>query len=117
MGSAQKRFLSNASLVRFYLSSEIPYIVVALFCSLILGVVSAIVATLVGPALQVISADKDATFTTTQLVGESYARYLKFVLEQDSFTAGYLLSAVPLVLVGVSLVKALVSLLQWYLWE
>jgi ABC-type multidrug transport system fused ATPase/permease subunit len=117
MGTVGQRFFSNASLVRFYLGREIPYIVVALTCSLILGVVSAIVATLVGPALQVISAAKDATFTTTQLVGESYARYLKFVLEQDSFTAGYLLSVVPLVLVGVSLIKALVSLVQWYLWE
>jgi len=111
------RFFSNASLVRFYLLREIPFIIIALVCSLLLGVVSAIVATLVGPALQIISAARHAEFSTTQLLGADIARYLKLLVADETFTAGYLLSVVPLALVSVSGVKALISLIQWYLWE
>jgi len=117
MGAVVKRFSSNASLVRFYLGPETPFIIIALICAVLLGVVSAIVAALVGPALQIISAARDAEFTTTQLLGESIARYLKWVLADETFTARYLLSVVPLALVAVAGVKALVGLIQWYLWE
>jgi ABC-type multidrug transport system fused ATPase/permease subunit len=117
VGTEGRRFSSNASLVRFYLGPEIPFIIIALVCALLLGVVSAIVAALVGPALQIISAARDAEFTTTQLLGESIAKYLKIVVTDESFSAGYLLSVVPLALISVSVVKALVSLVQWYLWE
>lgn len=112
-----KRFSSNASLVRHYLNPETPSIVVALICSMLLGVVSAIVAALVGPALQIISAARDAEFTTTQLLGADHAEYLKILVTKDTFTAEYLLSIVPMMLIAVSCVKALVSLIQWYLWE
>lgn len=110
-------FSSNAAVVRKYLKPEAAYIAAALCCSALLGVVSAVVAALVGPAIQVITAERSVQFPLQDLIGADIARFLRYFVSKETYTAAELLAVIPAALIVVSLLKALTSLSQWFLWE
>ncbi|MBM4254132.1 MAG: ABC transporter ATP-binding protein [Deltaproteobacteria bacterium] len=107
----------NQALLRHYMRPLAGSLVVALVMALVLGVVSALVAALVGPCVQVITAPADSFLQYRDLFGAWLGPVIAHFMAAPGITAGELLGRVPLLLVGLALLKSLCGIAQWFIWE
>ncbi len=106
------------SLVYRYLQRRLTSLVIATLCTFALGIVSALTFALVGPAWQVLTQPKtDSIITMDQLFNERLGSMVSYVLGRDGFPAQELWTILPLLIAGAAAVRALLTLIQWYLWE
>jgi ATP-binding cassette subfamily B protein len=72
----------------------------------------------VGPAWQVLTQPKsDAIITMDQLFNERLGSMVSWLLQRDGFPAQELWTILPILIAAAAAVRALLTLLQWYLWE
>lgn len=92
---------------------------VAWVCALILGLISSVIASLTGPAMQVLlgSGSGDSMFGVRNLLGDSLGNIYFFLSGRDSLSRNELLTLLPLGLAGLSSLKALFYTVQGFLWE
>ncbi len=108
----QKWFLGQ------YLRAYPIGLVVATILAFILGIISASIAALVGPSLQVLMADNPETpLKIADLFGNKLGAFVRLFVETDSIQARDLLLKLPVLLLILAVVKSLVTLSQWFLWE
>jgi len=106
------------SLVYRYLQRRLTSLVIATLCTFALGIVSALTFALVGPAWQVLTQPKNVeVIRMDQLFNERLGGFVSWVLQRDSFPAQELWTILPLLIAGAATVRALLTLIQWYLWE
>lgn len=85
--------------------------------ALLLALVAAIVTTLIGPAMQVLTASADQPITYLSLLGPRIAPWIEALTHTEGTTAGEMLQVLPLLLLSLAAVRAILTLFQWYLWE
>lgn len=101
-----------------YLQRRLTSLVIATLCTFALGIVSALTFALVGPAWQVLTQPKsDAIITMDQLFNERLGSMVSYVLGRDGFPAQELWAVLPLLIAGAAAVRALLTFIQWFLWE
>lgn len=85
---------------------------------MILGALAASIATLVGPALQVITSPTNTvTLAWSELFGTRLGALVSVLDRSDGISRERLLRILPGLLVGVAGLKALLSSSQWFMWE
>ena len=105
-------------LIYSYLKRRLPSLSLATLCTFLLGFVSTITYALIGPVFGILGKLNDETpVLFTDLFGLNIGNWLGERLQYDSIPGNVLWVLLPVVLVGVSLLRALLALLQWYLWE
>ncbi|WP_218110366.1 ABC transporter ATP-binding protein [Oligoflexus tunisiensis] len=83
-----------------------------------MGIVSALTFALIGPAWQVLTQPKsDAIITMDQLFNERLGSIVSWVLQRDGIPAQELWTVLPFLIAGAAAVRALLTLIQWFLWE
>ena len=107
----------NKALLWFYLRPLMSGLSAALVMAAALGVVSALVAALVGPCVQVITAPRDEHIQFVALFGEWLGPMITRFYGESGISAGDLLKQLPWLLVALALSKSLLGLAQWFLWE
>ena len=107
----------NQALLRYYMRPLAGGLIAALGMALALGVVSALVAALVGPCVQVITAPADSYLQYRDLFGAWLGPAIAHVMSEPGITAGELLGRVPLLLVILALLKSVFGVAQWFIWE
>lgn len=101
-----------------YLQRRLTSLVIATLCTFALGIVSALTFALVGPAWQVLTQPKsDAIITMDQLFNERLGSMVSYALGRDAFPAQELWAVLPLLIAGAAAVRALLTFIQWFLWE
>ena len=100
-----------------YLRPEWPALAATVAMAAILGLVTAGVTTLVGPCLQVVTADRHELQSLVQLLGPRLGGLVSAVAGRDAVMAGELLAALPPMLGALAVIKAGLGLGQWFLWE
>ncbi len=91
---------------------------IATLSSIALGAVSALVYALIGPALKVLmTPDPQVTLSLSSLVGDRLAPLMVWFVGQDSFSAAFLWKTLPPFLIVISLIRCVLSLGGWFLWE
>ena len=109
----------ESSFLRRYCLNWWPGILAAWICALILGLISSVIASLTGPAMQVLldSGSGNTMFGVNSLLGDALG-HICFVLSgRDSLSRNELLTVLPLGLAGLSSLKALFYTTQGFLWE
>jgi ABC-type multidrug transport system fused ATPase/permease subunit len=105
-------------LVYRYLQRRLTSLVIATLCTFALGIVSALTFALIGPAWQVLTQPKsDAIITMDQLFNERLGSVVSWVLQRDGIPAQELWTLLPFLIAGAAAVRALLTFLQWFLWE
>jgi len=107
----------NKALLWFYLGPLMGGLSAALVMAAALGVVSALVAALVGPCVQVITAPRDEHMQFVALFGEWLGPIITRFYGESGISAGDLLKQLPWLLVVLALSKSVLGLAQWFLWE
>ncbi|MDD9951446.1 MAG: ABC transporter ATP-binding protein [Zetaproteobacteria bacterium] len=92
-------------------------ITTAITCTLILGVVSALVASMVAPCLTLMSATDGQTYTIEKLFGGRIATTWALLNTRQEFAKEQYLHILPMLLLAASLLKTLTSTAQNFLWE
>ena len=108
---------ANKALLWFYLKPLMGGLSAALVMAAALGVVSALVAALVGPCVQVITAPRDEHMQFVALFGEWLGPIITRFYGESGISAGALLKQLPWLLVVLALSKSVLGLAQWFLWE
>ena len=101
-----------------YLQRRLTSLVLATLSTFALGIVSALTFALMGPAWQILSQPSgNPNISMVQLFGERLGAFATWLLGRDSFLAVDLWTQLPLLILITAALRALLSLLQWYLWE
>ena len=109
--------LSHRSFVVNSLRTYWKILAIATFCSLLLGILSALIACLVGPSIQVFSSPDDRSYTLTELIGTDLSSLFSPLFETSSFKTEDLLTGLPIMLIIIGSLKCLSAIMQTYLWE
>ncbi len=108
---------SNSAMLWHYTK---PYLAVMVFATVLgafLGLISAMIGTFIGPALQAITSPKDQWFEYSLLLGHRIGPIVSNWSGKGGLTQAELIALIPGTLISLATVKAMVSLAQWYLWE
>ena len=71
-----------------------------------------------GPSIQIyISDDKSGNVELSSLLGEQYGSMFSSLFDINYLQVSYLLSAIPIALVTLALIRTVLTISQWYLWE
>lgn len=90
----------------------------ATFCTFGLALVSSLTFSLVGPAIEILTKPlSQETVSYSSLFGERIAAILRWFFGSDVVSRSLLWTWLPWVLVGAALLRALLGVLQWFLWE
>ncbi|HYX39175.1 MAG TPA: ABC transporter ATP-binding protein [Oligoflexus sp.] len=101
-----------------YLQRRLTSLVIATLCTFALGIVSALTFALIGPAWQVLTQPKNVEIIRMdQLFNERLGAFVSWVVQRDSFPAQELWTLLPYLIAGAATVRALLTLIQWFLWE
>ncbi len=101
-----------------HLRPQLLSIVCASLLSVLLGGVSALLALSIGPAMQLFLAAADAPDqAVSSLVGEHLAALFAYFTGVDVVSRAWLLQIVPVTLLGLAVVRATLSIGQWFIWE
>lgn len=101
-----------------YLKPHSFSMVVATLQALLLGAVTAVVFSLIGPALQILTAPEANTqIAVAELFGARYGQIIHTLTGYSEFRAGEVWQVVPFVLMALATLRAVLSASQWYAWE
>lgn len=105
-------------MLRRYLKPHLATMAIATGLSLALGLVSAMVYGLVGPALKVLMTPEPSTrIPLIDLFGENISRMLETATGRHDFAAAELWAVLPLLLLSLAAVRAICGAASWFLWE
>jgi ABC-type multidrug transport system fused ATPase/permease subunit len=110
-------YTSHARLLWHYLRPLFPSLTVAIAFAALLALVASIVTTLIGPAMQVITAAADQKLSYESLLGPRIGPWVEALTGTSGTTAGETLHTLPALLIGLAGIRAVLTLVQWYLWE
>lgn len=85
--------------------------------SLILGLITAIMAVVIGPGLQTLFSPKTGVVPWSDILGGAFAQTFSFILPEEGVHLDRLTAVLPYILVGAATIKALALFYQWYSWE
>lgn len=85
--------------------------------ALILGFVTAALAIVIGPAVQVLIRPDKERLVWSDVIGPIWSNWFSAFLTADGLSVASLYTYLPLVLIVVATVKALLTIFQWYAWE
>lgn len=105
------------SFVAAYLKPLWIGVLTATLLSALLGVLGAVIGALVGPCLQVLSAAATETLGFEAMFGPRIGAWISGWLNRPGLPAGELLRLLPWALASLALVRAAMTLCQWFLWE
>ena len=109
---------SPSSLLRRYMKPYLGSILIASACSVLLGLLSSFLVSLLGPSLQVLMPSHQASdLSFTKLLGKNIGNLITFTTGKDSINAADLIAYLPAMLVGVAGLKTIASICQGFLWE
>lgn len=108
---------THKTLLRRYLRPEWPSVVVASTGALAMAAAASLVGILVGPCLQIIVAPRDTLHRLDTLLDPRLGGVAARWLGAEALTGRELLAILPMALGAVAGVKAILGLIQWYLWE
>ena len=100
-----------------YLRDEKAGMLLGHVTAVLLGVVSALITLLVGPALQLLLADRATEVAWRDLVSPRLAWIPEAVTGASTVSGSQLFQVLPVLLIGVAAVKTALSALQWFTWE
>lgn len=87
-----------------------------LFAAL-LAMVASLVTTLIGPAMQILTADRHEELAFELLLGPRLAPWVSSWTGSHSTSAGQMLHVLPIMLLCLAALRAFLTFVQWYLWE
>jgi ATP-binding cassette subfamily B protein len=109
---------SNGAFLRHFLRQHWKAGLFATLCSILLGFVSAMLASLVGPCLKVLSHPQgEGSLSFLDLFGPKIGQGLTSLTQTSHFDVQDFLHALPFLLAGIALLRATLSSTTWYLWE
>ncbi|MBI2603150.1 MAG: ABC transporter ATP-binding protein [Deltaproteobacteria bacterium] len=109
---------TNQAFVFHFLKPYLPSALLGTLLSILLGVCSTGLATLVGPSLRLlVSYDAKTEVSFVELFGARIAPFLEKLSTLNSISTERILSVLPLLLVIVAGAKFLVSTFQYFVWE
>ncbi|SME88501.1 ABC transporter ATP-binding protein [Pseudobacteriovorax antillogorgiicola] len=104
-------------MIKLYLKQHWGSILIATLCSLLLGLVSTVLFSLVGPALQIIIEPQLTQVSWQELLGPYLGNLLTELSGTDHVKAAKLWQLLPYLLIGLAGLRALFASSQWFLWE
>lgn len=105
-------------LVKSFLKTHSIAFVIANLCAVLIGAISTVVFSLVGPALQVlVSPPNELSISFASLLGERWAVLLTAVFARDAITIDHLWNFLPIFLISLSFLRASLLVAQWWIWE
>jgi subfamily B ATP-binding cassette protein MsbA len=105
-------------LIKAYLKRRLGTLCVATLCTFGLGFVSSITYSLIGPVFDLLGKPRDERpVAFTELMGNSIGRWMSEFLGHDFILSSELWTLLPTALLLFALIRAVLALLQWYLWE
>lgn len=105
--------------LRFYMHPYWKHAVIASCCSILLGFLSTIIVTMIGPAMQVLINYKETnSISVSQLLGQKIGDFLLFLWPHlNAISFEFLLVWLPIGIIGIAAFKAILQFFVWYLWE
>ena len=101
-----------------YLRPHWLSIVIALIFTLLLAIVSAVVFSLLGPALKILMMPGvDQIITMKDLLGERFAYLLQWIAHIDQISIKSLWHTLPGLLLSLAALRAVLGTVQWFIWE
>lgn len=101
-----------------YLKRYLPSVIFGNFFALALAIVSVLLGTIVGPSVQVLSSmDDKSMIDVSTLIGDRLGWIMTMVFGREPISRQEFLLIVPGFLLAITTIKALVTLLQWFIWE
>ena len=85
--------------------------------SLILGLITAVMAVVIGPGLQSLFSPKTGVLPWSEIVGDAFAQTFASILPAEGAHPAELAYILPYILIGAATIKALSLFYQWYSWE
>lgn len=85
--------------------------------SLILGLITAVLAILIGPGLQTLFSPQNTVVPWRDIIGDIFARLFAPILPMEGAHPAELATLLPYLLLAVATIKALAFFYQWYSWE
>ena len=85
--------------------------------AIMLGILAALIALLVGPSLQLLVSERSGGIPWSDLVSPRLAWLPRMIAGTPEISGAELFRVLPLLLVSVAFVKALLGGTQWYIWE
>lgn len=92
-------------------------IYVAHCAAILLGVVTAILGVIIGPAVQALIRPDQEILQFRDLIGPVWSSWLSYIFNADGISALELYWFLPIFLALIATVKALLTIFQWYTWE
>ena len=108
---------SHARLLWHYLRPLVPSLAVAMLFAALLALVASLVTTLIGPAMQILTANGQEELTYDLLLGPRLAPWVASWTGSPGTTAGQMLRVLPVLLLSLAALRAFLTFVQWYLWE
>ena len=101
-----------------YLRPHWVSIIIALIFTILLAIVSAVVFSLIGPALKILMMPGSDQFISIQeLLGDRVAYYIQIVAHIDQISIRTLWNKMPFWLLGLAALRAVLGAVQWFIWE
>lgn len=104
-------------MIKNLLRQQLSSVMVATLCSFILGIVSTILFSLVGPALQVILNPEQESVKIIELFGVNLGGFLSWALSLEVVTTESLWLFLPYLLLVFACARGFLTTSTWFLWE
>lgn len=104
-------------MLRSLLRRELPSVIVATLCSFLMSIVTTLLFALLGPAFETLQKEAEAQLEFTELFGPYLGGLVSAVLHKSYILGSDLWRLLPFVIIGLSLLRAVLSASQWLLWE
>lgn len=85
--------------------------------SFVLGLITAVMAVVIGPGLQTMFSPKTDLTPWSDIVGNAFAQTFSFILPAEGAHPEQLAQILPYILIIAATIKALALFYQWYSWE
>lgn len=101
-----------------YLKRRSGTLFVATLCTFALGFVSSLTYSLIGPVFDVLGRpNDDRPVLLIDLMGRHIGGWISEVLGREAVLSSELWTVLPTLLISAAFIRALLALVQWYLWE
>lgn len=105
-------------MIYIYLKRRTGTLIVATLCTFALGFVSSLTYSLIGPVFEVLGRPNDGKpVLIVELMGRYIGGWISQMLGREAVLSSELWSVLPALLISAAFVRAILALLQWYLWE
>ncbi len=106
-------------MLKVYLNRRMPTLILATLCSLVLGFVTSLTYSLLGPVFDLLGRPmaEGHPVKIVELAGQNIGSWIAAVSGRDEIMSHELWAKLPLLLLFAALLRAGFAIAQWYLWE